>query len=205
MEERMRKLAILMTTILLLSLAAVSQVESPKATIFGGYSYLNNNSKGYNGWDAQGTYNFTRHLGLTADISGDTHNLSSLTFLGFGPSVNQHLYTYLFGPTATAYFGKSSVFGHALFGVAHSSLGAGISIPIIGGISTGVTSANAFAMEFGGGLDLGVSKHFAIRVAQLDYLRTQFNSADALSTGLTTSVGNRQNSFRYQGGIVFRF
>jgi len=201
----MRKLAILMTTILLLSLAAVSQVESPKATIFGGYSYLNNNGKGYNGWDAQGTYNLTRHLGLTADISGDTHNLTSLTFLGFGPSVNQHLYTYLFGPTATAYFGKSSVFGHALFGVAHSSLGAGISIPIIGGISTGVTSANAFAMEFGGGLDLGVSKHFAIRVAQLDYLRTQFNSADALSTDLTTRVGNRQNSFRYQGGIVFRF
>ena len=201
----MRKLAILMTTILLLSLAAVSQVESPKATIFGGYSYLNNNGKGYNGWDAQGTYNFTRHLGLTADISGDTHNLTSLTFLGFGPSVNQHLYSYLFGPTATAYFGKSSVFGHALFGVAHSSLGAGISIPIIGGISTGVTSANAFAMEFGGGLDLGVSKHFAIRVAQLDYLRTQFNSADALSTDLTTRVGNRQNSFRYQGGIVLRF
>jgi hypothetical protein len=190
---------------LLLPLAVVAQVESPKATIFGGYSYLNNNSKGYNGWDAQGTYNFTRHFGLTADISGNNRNLTSLTFLGFGPSVNQHLYTYLFGPTATAYFGKSSVFAHALFGAAHSTLGAGISIPIVGGISTGVTSANAFAMEFGGGLDLGLSKHFAIRVAQVDYLRTQFNSADALSTGLTSSLGNRQNSFRYQGGIIFRF
>ena len=201
----MRRLALVMTIVLWLPLAALAQVESPKATIFGGYSYLRNSGKGFNGWDAQGTYNFTRHVGLTADISGNNHNLTSFTVLGFGPSVNQHLYTYLFGPTATAYFGKSSVFAHALFGVAHSTLGAGISIPIVGGVSTNVTSANAFAMAFGGGLDLGISKHFAIRVAQVDYLRTQFNSVDALSTGLTSSLGNRQNSFRYQGGIIFRF
>jgi hypothetical protein len=201
----MRKLSLLMTIIVLLCLTAMAQVESPRATVFGGYSYLNSNSKGYNGWDAQGTYNFTRHFGLTADISGNNHNLTSLTLLGFGPSVNQHLYTYLFGPTATVYFGKSDVFAHALFGEAHSSLGAGISIPIVGGISTNVTSANAFAMAFGGGIDLGISKHFAIRAAQVDYLRTQFSSLDALSTGFSTNVGNRQNSFRYQGGLIFRF
>ena len=46
-------------------------------------------------------------------------------------------------------------------------------------------SANAFAMAFGGGVDhLGSSKHFAIRAAQLDYIRTNFNSTDALALGL---------------------
>jgi opacity protein-like surface antigen len=80
-----------------------------------------------------------------------------------------------------------------------------VSIPIIGGISTGVRSANAFAMAFGGGLDIGVSKHFAIRAAQVDYLQTRFSPTDALTTGLSSSVNDRQNSLRYQAGIVFRF
>jgi peptidoglycan-associated lipoprotein len=111
----------------------------------------------------------------------------------------------MFGPTVTAPIGRSSVFAHALFGEAYSSLGAGVSIPILGGISTGVTSANAFAMAFGGGVDIGLSKHVAIRAAQVDFIRTQFNSNDALATGLSTDFGDHQNSFRYSGGIVFRF
>jgi cytochrome oxidase assembly protein ShyY1 len=200
----MRKLSILMAFILL-PLALLAQVESPKATIFGGYSYLRNNSNGFNGWTGQGTYNFTRNFGLTADFAGNYRTLDSATILGFGASTNQHMYTYMFGPTATAYFGKSSIFAHALFGQAHSSLGAGVSIPIIGGISTGVRSANAFAMAFGGGVDIGVSKHFAIRAAQVDYLQTRFSPTDALTTGLSSSVNDRQNSLRYQAGIVFRF
>ena len=190
---------------ILLPLALVAQVESPKATIFGGYSYLRNNSNGFNGWTGQGTYNFTRNFGLTADFAGNYRTLDSATILGFGASTNQHMYTYMFGPTATAYFGKSSIFAHALFGQAHSSLGAGVSIPIIGGISTGVRSANGFAMAFGGGVDIGVSKHFAIRAAQVDYLQTRFSPTDSLTTGLSSSVNDRQNSLRYQAGIVFRF
>jgi hypothetical protein len=105
----------------------------------------------------------------------------------------------------TAGFGRSAVFAHALFGAAHSSLGAGVNVPIIGGISTGLTSANAFAMAFGGGIDIGMTRHFAIRAVQVDYIRTQFNSIDALTSGLSSSLGNRQNSFRYSSGIVFRF
>jgi peptidoglycan-associated lipoprotein len=92
-----------------------------------------------------------------------------------------------------------------LFGEARSSLGAGVNIPIIGGISTDLTSANAFAMAFGGGLDIGLTRHLAIRAVQVDYLRTQFNATDALTTGLSSSLGNRQNSLRYSAGIVFRF
>jgi hypothetical protein len=80
-----------------------------------------------------------------------------------------------------------------------------LTLPIIGGISTGLTSANAFAMAFGGGVDIGVSRHFAIRAIQADYLRTQFSATDAIITGLSSSLNGGQNSYRASAGIVFRF
>ena len=160
----MHKLTKLLALILLLPLAAVAQ-EQPKATIFGGYSYLrnggdnflNNNTVGgsnsLNGWEGQGTYNFTRHFGITADVNGIYRTIASLSLLpGVSASANQRLYSFLFGPTVTANFGRVTVFGHALFGEAHSSLGAGVSLPIIGGLSQDLTGANAFAMAFGGGV-----------------------------------------------------
>jgi opacity protein-like surface antigen len=228
----MRKFAISMCAFLCLPFMAMAQSTenvATRGTIYGGYSLLHtSNSLGtglgsglgsdlggslgssfggnnFNGWDGQGTFNFARHFGVTADFSGNSKQLAGISFLGFSAGTQQHMYNVLFGPTATAYFGKSSVFGHALFGVAHSSLSAGVSAPILGGISAPLTSANSFAMAFGGGVDIGLSKHFAIRAAQIDFIRTNFNSANALASGLPTSLNNNQNSFRYSGGIVFRF
>lgn len=204
----MRKLAISMCVFLCLPIIALAQDSdsvATRGTVFGGYSLLHNNSTNFNGWDAQGTFNFVPHFGVTADFSGNSRNLDAVSFLGFSAGTQQHLYNFLFGPTATAYFGKSSVFGHALFGQQHASLSAGVSAPIIGGISAPIDSANAFAMAFGGGVDIGLSKHFAIRAAQLDYIRTSFNSTDALAFGLSTDLNNHQNSFRYSGGVVWRF
>jgi hypothetical protein len=208
----MHKLVALVSLIVLAPLALVAQ-EQPKATVFGGYSYLRNGSgnsfggsNSLNGWEGQATYNFTPYLGVTADINGSYRTAASFSFLpGVGVSANQRLYSFLFGPTLTANMGRVSVFGHALFGEAHSSLGAGVNLPIIGGLSQGLTSANAFAMAFGGGIDIPVSRHFAIRAAQVDFVRTQFSGLDALSTGLSSSTGGGQNSFRYSGGVVFRF
>jgi hypothetical protein len=196
-----------------------SQVAT-RGTLFGGYSLLHSSNdlgstsiggSNFNlggslgGWEAQGTFNLTRHFGLTADFSGNSKQLAGFSALGFSAGTQQHMYDFLFGPTVTGYFGKSSVFGHALFGAAHSSLGAGITVPILGGISAPLDSANAFAMAFGGGLDIGLTRHFAIRAAQVDFIRTNFNSLDALSSGLATSTSNNQNSFRYSGGVVWRF
>jgi len=213
----MHKLTKLLALILLLPLAAVAQ-EQPKATIFGGYSYLRNGSDNFlnnstvsgsnslNGWEGQGTYNFTRYFGITADVNGIYRTVASFSLLpGVSASASQRLYSVLFGPTVMANFGRVTVFGHALFGEAYSSLGAGVSLPIIGGLSQDLTGANAFAMAFGGGVDIPVSRHFAIRAAQLDLLRTQFSSLDAFSTGLSNSSSGAQNSFRYSAGVVFNF
>jgi hypothetical protein len=210
----MRKCGILASIIVFLPSMLIAQIGGARpagsekdthATIFGGYSYLRNNSNGFNGWEGQGTFNFNRYLGVTADVSGASLTPFSFSALGFSAGTYQHLNNYLFGPTVTAGVGRSAVFAHALFGEARSSLGAGVGIPIIGGISTGLTSANAFAMAFGGGMDIGLNRHLAIRAVQVDYLRTQFAATDALTTGLSSSLGNRQNSFRFSTGVVFRF
>lgn len=204
----MRIRAIILSTILSLPLFGVAQElgePATRGTVYGGYSLLHNNSNNFSGWDTQGTFNFTRHFGVTADFTGNSRQLAGISFLGFSAGTQQHMYNFLFGPTATTYFGHSSVFGHALFGVARSSLSAGVTVPIIGGISAPINSASAFAMAFGGGVDIGVGRHFAIRAAQVDYVRTNFNSVDALAAGLSTGTGNQQNSFRYSGGVVWRF
>ena len=209
----MNRFGILMVLVCLFPavLAAQEAPSAPKAEIFGGYSYLRNNGNGFNGWEAQTTFNFSRYLGVTAQFDGNYRNaltgtpLSSLSFLGISAGANQHMYDFLFGPTATARFGRNSVFAHALFGAAHDSLSAGASLPLIGGLSQNLTSATGFAMDFGGGLDIGITRHLAIRPVQIDYLQTRFNSTDALTFGLSTSTNARQNNLRYSAGIVFRF
>ena len=202
----MKKMLILLALFLMGGLTAGAQ-EQPKVEAFLGYSYVRFippsssgvPSFGLNGGSVSITYNPLAALGFVADIGG--YRAGNIA----GAPVSLNMYTYMFGPTVTANLGRSAVFAHALFGQAHSSLGAGVNIPVIGGISTGLTSATAFAMAFGGGVDIGLTRHLAIRAAQVDYLRTQFSATDALTTGLSSSLGNRQNTFRYSAGIVFRF
>ena len=219
----MRLRAILFSALLSLPMLSFAQQETSqvatRGTVFGGYSLLHSSndlgstsigSSNFNlggslgGWEAQGTYNFTRHFGVTADFSGNSKQLAGFSALGFSAGTRQHMYDMLFGPTVTGYFGKSSVFGHALFGVALSSLNAGVTAPIVGGFSVPLDSSNAFAMAFGGGMDIGISRHFAIRAAQVDFIRTNFNTLDSL-TGLTSGTSTSQNNFRYSGGVIWRF
>jgi hypothetical protein len=218
----MRLRAILASAILCLPILGMAQSRESsdvpsRGTVYGGYSLLhtNNNlnfssdftssSNNFNGWEGQGTFNFTRHFGVTADFTGNAQQIAGLSFAGFSAGARQHIYEFLFGPTVSTSFGKSSVFAHALFGAAHSSLGAGVSVPILGGASVPLNSANAFAMAFGGGVDIGITRSFAIRAAQIDFVRTNFNAADALVSGFGASASNSQNSFRYSGGVVWRF
>lgn len=220
----MRLRAILASAILCLPLLSMAQSQETsevpsRGSIYGGYSLLHtnnnfsnnfssdfiNSSNNFNGWEGQGTFNFTRHFGVTADFTGNSNQLAGVSFAGFSVGARQHIYEFLFGPTVSTNFGKSSVFAHALFGAAHSSLGAGVSVPILGGLSAPIDSSNAFAMAFGGGVDIGITRSFAIRAAQIDFVRTNFNSIDALASGLSTNTGNTQNSFRYSGGVVWRF
>jgi len=52
----------------------------------------------------------------------------------------------------------------------------------------------AFGMTAGGRIDLRVSRYFAIRPAQAEYLMTKFPDG----------ANDRQNNFRFGAGIVLR-
>ena len=218
----MRLRAILASAILCLPIFGMAQSressEVPsRGMVYGGYSLLHannnlnfssdftNSSNNFNGWEGQGTFNFTRHFGVTGDFADNSNQLAGFSALGFSAGVGQHVYEYLFGPTVGASFGKSSVFAHALFGAASSSLSAGVGLPLVGGLSAPITSATAFAMAFGGGIDIGITRHFAVRAAQIDFVRTNFNTLDALASGFGVSHSNSQNTFRYSAGVVWRF
>lgn len=68
---------------------------------------------------------------------------------------------------------------------------AGTAFPAAGGASS---DANTFALLVGGGVDLRLSRRFAVRPIQAEWVRTQFPNA-------TTNV---QNSLRLGAGVVFR-
>jgi outer membrane immunogenic protein len=80
-------------------------------------------------------------------------------------------------------------FAQALFGGVH---GFDSSFPVASRIPPG---ANSFAMLAGGGLDIRLQSHLAVRPIQADYFLTH------LSNGLN----NRQNSLRLSAGVVLHF
>src|SRR3954469_10236253 len=97
-----------LASVVIFSLALAAQApqpENPKVEAFAGYSYLRNSGNNFNGWEGQATWNFNRHFGATADFSGYYRTAGVFSPLsGFSASANQRLYTFLFGPTATARF-----------------------------------------------------------------------------------------------------
>ncbi|HEY1897172.1 MAG TPA: hypothetical protein VGG62_12900 [Terracidiphilus sp.] len=61
---------------------------------------------------------------------------------------------------------------------------------------TGLSASNnGFAMVFGGGVDIPISKRMAIRPLQCDYFLTRY---EWKSLGI-----NNQSNFRYQAGILY--
>ena len=154
--------------------------ETPKAEIFGGYSYLRANILGegfnFNGGSGSVALNANNWFGIVGDFGG--YHLSQS-----GVSVN--IFSYTFGPKLA--YRKSerlTPFGQALFGGARASAGfAGQS-----------ASENAFALALGGGVDAKVTPHVAIRLVQVEYVLTKF----------TDGRNDRQNNARISTGIVFR-
>ena len=180
-----KKLSLVLVIALLGSIASVGQESTPKFEAFGGYSYFNGGTAGLtdryslNGWNAQGTYNFNRWLGLTADFSGEYGS-------PFGADVHSH--NFLFGPTVSYRTAHFTPFAHALFGVNDAS--ASLSSSLLG--TTVSSNDTAFAFAIGGGVDVPWTHRISVRVAQVDWLRTQH-------------FDTNQDNLRVSTGLVFRF
>ena len=163
-----------------------------------------------NGGGGSFVYNIAEYLGLKADFQGygstTTHFVIppgvSSKFPGGGTgNVQGNLFTYLFGPQLKVRIPKIQPFAHLLFGGAHSNVYGNafktICQPTVGACAFSKTpSGNAFAMAFGGGVDIPIGKRVSVRPAEIDYLLTNFNNP--FNNGV-------QNNFRYSGGINFNF
>ena len=123
----------------------------------------------------------------------------TLTNNGFtvAGQVSGNVFTYMFGPQIKKHSGKFQPFGQALFGAAHSNAYAN-AYNNIHGLTSASSNNNAFAMEFGGGLDYALTPHIQLRPVEVDYLYTRFGVNGTSYTG-------SQNNFKYFAGLNFTF
>jgi opacity protein-like surface antigen len=176
----------------LCTLASTASAQSasgttPQFEVSGAYSFVRANSAGsgggfnLNGGSGSLVYNFSDRFAVVADAG-------AYRFWGLPSGLNSTMYTYLFGPRFS--FRKSGRFTPFAQGL----IGGGR----LNASSLGVDAGeNGFAMALGGGLDISCGRHLAIRVAEVDYLLTRFDSVSGSSA--------TQNNVRVSAGLVFRF
>jgi opacity protein-like surface antigen len=187
--------AILSFAVMLLSITAVlsAQETTPKAEVFGGYSFANAEIPTFgspranlNGWNSSLALNFNRTFGIVADFSG--HYGSTGSSIAITCVINRvcqnsfpvdtKTHTFLFGPQVSFRAARATPFAHALLGAAHTNFSPS-------------DSGNGFATALGGGLDYTFTHKLAWR-AQADYLQTRF-------------FNSTQHNVRLSTGLVFRF
>ena len=166
---------------------ANAQEQFSKLEAYGGYYYarfnVNANVPGiapsatYNGTGGGGQleYDANRWLGVVGDLGG-----YAVARNGFATA---HQISYLFGPRVNFRGGRVTPFAQVLLGAMWAS-----DAIVLG-------SKTAFGTTAGGGIDVTVSCHFAVRPIQAEYFLTKFPDG----------ANNRQNNFRYSAGITFRF
>jgi peptidoglycan-associated lipoprotein len=136
-----------------------------------------------NGGSAVLAYGLTRSFSVVAEAGAATNGNVHST--GKGITISDYLGGLRYTPRGHA---GVKPYGQLLLGTAHAS---GALAPS----QIGAGSDTSFAMSAGGGVDFIVSRHFAIRALQADYLLTL----------LPNGTNNRQNNFRLSTGLVFRF
>ena len=207
------KRVILFGAVLLTSVSALAQ----RADVFGEYSYMHFSptiggltSTSFNGGGGGADLYFLKILGIKADFMGYANTTFTRTYntpvtLPSGATIpagtystQGNMFTYLFGPVLRLPLPVVKPFGEVLFGGSHTNAYVGLANAIdAAGGSISVPSQHPFTMAAGGGVDVSVSHHVAIRVAEFDYILTRY-------TNPLTSTNN-QNSFRYAGGVVLKF
>jgi hypothetical protein len=126
------------------------------------------------------------HFSVVGSLNGSHSGSAATSHAPFS------MLTYTFGPRyswALPHMAKkhsTNIFGQALFGAAHEFDAA---------LPGSATSATSFALQLGGGVDVGVMHSFAVRAFEADWVRTDLPNG-------TTGV---QNSLRLSAGLVYHF
>ena len=168
-----------------------------KVQLFGGFSYVHSDVRSVEsatlcvgcipifvrqhpnayGWEFSGAYKLVPFVSAKVEFGEQYGKVNG---------GNLRLKTYLFGPQLSIP-GPVSPFLHAEFGFAHQSIGA-----YTGTALASPGTDTSFATALGGGLDIPAVPFFAIRLVQIDYLRTSL-------------YHQTQNEPRVSAGIVLHF
>jgi outer membrane immunogenic protein len=172
--------------------SAQESVPTPKAEVGLNYSYTRvNPGSGFGSYNANGgfgdvEYNINKTFGVVGELGANyAGTVNGLAF-------NNTSFEYLFGPRINYRHSRFNPYAQALFGGQRFSNGwnPGAFDPRLG------VSQNNFAMAFGGGLNVAVNDHLALRPVQVDYFATRIAPAGA---------SYMQSDVRYSAGVVLRF
>ncbi len=137
-----------------------------------------------NGGDVWAAYSLTSSLAAVAQFSAQ--HASNVN----GSGADLTLKSYLFGARYSwRNSSRFAPFGQALFGGSHAGTNLSSGGPVLGNTS------NSFALSAGGGLDVSLTRHFAVRAFEADYFRTQFPNG----------ANDRQNNLRLGAGLILKW
>lgn len=144
------------------------------------------NSFWMQGGGVQAGGDFSHGFGVVSDLAaehtGDMH----------GSGVGLDMVTVTFGPRYTwqpKRYRRTALYGQTLVGLAN---GYNSVFPHSGGATS---SANGLALKMGGGVNYTLSRRFAVRVFEADWLRTQ----------LPNATNDAQNNLHLDAGLMLRF
>jgi hypothetical protein len=182
--------------------AEPTQVASPVSSVGGpgeaskanpaievslGYTYLHANAPpgtcecfSFNGGYGAFIANLPHGLSVVGDISAATASNISGTTEGLT------VVNYLFGPRYSWRPGSGRFTTYGQFLLGGSSQSSNIAA---------VPHVSAFAFSPGGGVSVGLTHHFGLNLAEVDWLHSQLPNAG----------NNRQNDLRISSGVLFRF
>lgn len=156
----MKRVAVLVTVVTLLSIASFAQRPDTKSgEVYGGFTHLTGDI-GKNGWNISAAYNFTRWVSAEADFAG---YYGSEEVFGF--KATDHVHTFMFGPKV-AFETEDTRFTPW----AHFLIGAGRET---GRVPTNEFKDTALTWVLGGGADWHLTESVAAR-GKADLIRTSF-------------------------------
>jgi opacity protein-like surface antigen len=203
----MRKALLVALLFVFCGVYAVAQDDYHKLEVGAGWNYLHFDTGGggtnvsensTSGLFIDGTFYARKWIGLTADFEFNQKQFPTGTLATNAP-VDTNLLGLMFGPRFKGHYGRVEPFGHGLFGFSRISVK-----PAVAGATN--SSDTAFAMKFGGGVDVAVVKHFAVRVGEFNYYLTRFGTSDCFAGLNACGINGKgtQNNFTFSTGIVIR-
>src|SRR5271169_44356 len=196
--------------------SALFAQDSPKLEVAIDYSYVHANPQNnnviptfsLNGGGGSVAYYFSKYVGIVGEFEGYGSYTHNFTIPPTSPFCNNdgdpcpvsaqgNLFTYNVGPIVKFRTKHFEPFVEALFGGAHSNFYGNLVTECPTCVFSKSPSNNAFDFLIGGGIDVPISKHVALRLGEFDYILTRFGNN-------LTNGNNNQSSFWYQAGVVFR-